>query len=67
MKFNLEHYSLFTNKEKYYVMDKQSFLSYPLEKEYAEVLISAMFNPFDLKSSNFTATKLFQEHLLITA
>ncbi len=67
VKFNLEHYSLFTNKEKYYVMDKQSFLSYPLEKEYAEVLISAMFNPFDLKASNFTATKLFQEHLLITA
>jgi lauroyl/myristoyl acyltransferase len=66
VKFNLTHYSLFTNNKKYFVMDKHSFLSYPLEKEYAEILIGAMFNPFDLNSSKFDATQLYKENLLIT-
>jgi lauroyl/myristoyl acyltransferase len=66
VKFNLEHYSLFTNNKKYFVMDKHSFLSYPLEKKYAEVLISAMFNSFDLNSSKFDVTQLYKENLLVT-
>jgi lauroyl/myristoyl acyltransferase len=66
-KFNLEHYSLFTNNKKYFVMDKHNFLSYPLEKECAEVLINAMFNPIDLITSKFDAWHLYKENLLIIA
>ncbi len=66
VKFNLEYYSLFTNNKKYFVLDKHSFLSYPLQKEQADILIGAMFNPFDLNDSEVCANQLYKENLLVT-
>ena len=53
-------------KSIYFVLDKHSFLSYPLKKEQADILIDAMFNPISLNDSMANIDQLYRENLLVT-
>jgi hypothetical protein len=67
LKFNLKDYSLFNTPPEYYVLDKRSFLSYPLSQQAYTVLIDCLAKGLSTlqQSNGALVDQLIKNNLLI--
>ncbi|MEO5995405.1 MAG: hypothetical protein ABIN89_01820 [Chitinophagaceae bacterium] len=67
LRFNLKHYSLFKGTSEYYVLDKRTFLSYPLREDAYTLLLNCLAKEnFKINASNkILAGHLIEKNLLI--